>query len=249
MKLYGWPYEGRVISEQLHKQMLSIVEIICDPMIVGSRTWPQLQPYIATELGIATGQVRTIKRMMEELQILRRGALNASTIPSADALTKSGQTLVELMETEELMVSQGAYENRDSISSIQDIYKLYYQKALANYTINMNGQLLHPLKVTLRAIKQYGSISFWEWYLLNTLVRSDSEEDYEKFVSAMSDIEAGRLKKSSFELVENQLSHSYILKNFAFAGLVELKGKKYELTAYANPQEKEIIDAIVGEEN
>jgi len=247
MKLCGWPYEGRVISEQLHKQMLKIVEIICDPMIVGSRTWPQLQPYIAAELGTATGQVRTIKRMMEELQILRRGALNASTIPSEEALTKSGKTLVELMETEELMISQGAYENRDSISSIQDIYKLYYQKALANYTINLDGHIIHPLKVTLRAIKKYGSISFWEWYLLNTLVRSDNEEDFEKFVSAMGDIEKGKLKKSSFELVENQLSHSYILKNFAFAGLVILEGKKFELTVYPNPKEQEIIDAIIGE--
>ena len=39
-----------------------------------------LQEYIGERLGISAGQVRTIKRMMEEVNILIPGALNSQTV-------------------------------------------------------------------------------------------------------------------------------------------------------------------------
>jgi len=56
--------------------------ILNDPDKVQNRTWGgSLQKYIGEEMGISDGQVRTIKRMMEEFDIIKPGALNQRTVP------------------------------------------------------------------------------------------------------------------------------------------------------------------------
>lgn len=74
VQLKEWKYEGCKIADKLQEQILSIVEILNDSSIVGNKNWLELQKYIAGELGITTGQVRTIKRMMEELDIIKKGS-------------------------------------------------------------------------------------------------------------------------------------------------------------------------------
>ncbi len=65
MKLMGWNYEGRKISEKLHQQILEITGILNDSEQSGRRSWGSLQRYMAEELGTKPGRIRTIKRMME----------------------------------------------------------------------------------------------------------------------------------------------------------------------------------------
>lgn len=112
MYLRGWKYEGRKIADKLHEQMLEIIEILNDPNKVAGKNWPALQKYISVELGVATGQVRTIKRMMEEFGIVKKGSLNAKSVPEPDEIyTEQGKMLVELLATEKLM-REDLYEDR-----------------------------------------------------------------------------------------------------------------------------------------
>ena len=78
MDLSAGDMKDRKISDNLNGQMLSIMQILNDPSQVNNRTWGgSLPEYIGERLSISAGQVRTIKRMMEEVNILIPGALNS----------------------------------------------------------------------------------------------------------------------------------------------------------------------------
>lgn len=247
MQLRGWKYEGRKISDKLHEQMLVIVDILNDSSKVGNKNWPELQTYIARELGITTGQVRTIKRMMEELDIVKKGALNAGSIPDASVIyTDNGKTFVELMAAERLMKQKPDSDNLKTMREIKNIYRLYYQKVLSAYTYSQNGSILHPLKATLKAVKKYEYLDYWEWYLLNTIIQKDDdvaeEAQLDKYIMSYRQ---GSLKFREADIVENQLSHSYVLGNYVYAGLVCVKGNKPKLRITLNPEAHEIINEIL----
>lgn len=247
MQLRGWKYEGRKISDKLHEQILVIVDILNDSSKVGNKNWPELQTYIARELGITTGQVRTIKRMMEELDIVKKGALNAGSIPDTSVIyTDNGKTFVELMAAERLMKQKPDSDNLKTMREIKSIYRLYYQKVLSAYTYNQNGSILHPLKATLKAVKKYEYLDYWEWYLLNTIIQKDDdvaeEAQLDKYIMSYRQ---GSLKFREADIVENQLSHSYVLGNYVYAGLVCVKGNKPKLRITLNPEAHEIINEIL----
>mgnify|MGYP000924889287 CR=1 FL=1 len=247
MYLSGWKYEGRKIADKLHEQMLQIIEILNDPNRVAGRNWPALQKYISVELGIATGQVRTIKRMMEEFGIVKKGVLNASSVPKAEEIyTKQGNTLVELLETEKLMRENPSADNFELIKEIKSIYQLYYQKVLTSYCYNDDGDLLHPLRATLKALRKYGHLNYWEWYLLNTVIRNDDDANKEaEFDRFITEYRTGKLHFKDTDIIENQLSHSYVLGNFEYAGLVCVEGSKFSLKITPNEEFKDVIDEII----
>lgn len=247
MYLYGWKYEGRKISDMLHEQILEIVEIINDSSKVAGRNWPQLQRYIADELGIAPGQVRTIKRMMEEFDIVKKGSLNAKEVPRVDYVyTDNGKTFIELMATEKLMRQNPNKDTVEIVKEIKAIYQLYYQKVLLAYTYNENGQTLHPLKATLKALKKYGYLGYWEWYLLNTIIQNDNDLDEERELEErITEYRTGKLRFKDADIVENQLSHSYLLGNYVYSGLIKVEGSKPNLKITINPNEKDRVDEIL----
>lgn len=248
MFLYGWKYEGRKIADKLHEQMLGIIEILNDEEKVADKTWPALQRYISKELGIAPGQVRTIKRMMEEFGIVNKGSLNAQDVPKPENIyTESGKTLVELLGTEKLMRENMTLDNLEILNEIKLIYKLYYQKVLMDYSYNDGGNILHPLKATLKALKKYEYLGYWEWYILNTVIRNDDNTDEEAELDRLiNEYRKGSLRFSDSDLIENVLSHSYVLGNFEYAGLVCVEGSKYSLKITLNKEEEKIIDEILG---
>lgn len=247
MQLSGWKYEGRKISDKLHEQMLVIVDVLNDPSKVRNKNWPELQKYIAGELGITTGQVRTIKRMMEELDIIKRRVLNARSIPdAAEIYTDNGKTFVELMAAEKLMKQKLNADNRETVQEIRKIYRLYYQKVLSAYTYNQNGLVLHPLRATLKAVRKFGCLNYWEWYLLNTIIQSDDNETEESELERNITLyREGKLKFRETDICENQLSHSYVLGNYVYAGLICVKGSKYSIKITINPEYDEIINEIL----
>lgn len=247
MYLFGWKYEGRKISDKLHEQILAIVDIINDSDIVAGKNWPQLQKYISAELGIAPGQVRTIKRMMEEFDIVKKGALNSRDVPQVDYVyTDNGKTLIELMATEKLMRQNPNKDNIGTVKEIKEIYQLYYQKVLLAYCYKENGHVLHPLRATLKALKKYSYLGYWEWYLLNTIIRNDNDISEEmELETCISDYRNGKLRFSNKDIVENQLSHSYVLGNYVYSGLVHVEGSKTNLKVTINPNEKDRVDEIL----
>ena len=69
MKLHGWKYKGRIVSEQLHEQFLEIINYLDDPNFIAHQDWPTVQKLIAEKLNVKPGQIRTIKRVLEEFCI------------------------------------------------------------------------------------------------------------------------------------------------------------------------------------
>ncbi len=251
MYLRGWKYEGRKISDKLHEQMLDIIAVLNDEKQVAGRKWPALQKDISDKLGIATGQVRTIKRMMEAFGILKEGSLNSYKIPNAkDIYAENGRTLVELLETEKLMRENQEANDEELMKEIKSIYRLYYQQVLVNYTYNEDGKILHPLRAALKALKKYEYLNYWEWYLLNTVIRSDDnleeEAELDRLITAYR---AGQIKFMSGDIIENKLSHSYVLGNFEYAGFVCVSGSKESIRIILNKEAQEIIDEITKEES
>ncbi|OCA97840.1 hypothetical protein [Clostridium beijerinckii] len=247
MDLYGWKYEGRKISDKLHEQILVMIGILNDPEKVEGRKWPALQKIISSELGVATGQVRTIKRTMEEFGILKKGSLNANDVPDGkNIFTKSGITLIDLLATEELMRKKHDKESEEQIREIRNIYKLYYQKVLSNYTYVEDGKVLHPLRATLKALKKFEYLDYWEWYLLNTVIRQDdNKEEESELEECIINYRAGKLQFKESDLIENMLSHSYVLGNFEYSGLIRIVGTKEKLKITLNNDENEIIEEII----
>lgn len=251
MYLSGWKYEGRKISDKLHEQMLDIIAILNDEKQVAGKKWPALQKDISSKLGIATGQVRTIKRMMEEFGILKKGALNADKVPNAKEIyAENGRTLVELLETEKLMRENQETDNAELLKEIKSIYKLCYQKILVDYSYKDEGRVLHPLRATLKALKKYGHLNYWEWYILNTVIHNDDDPKEEAELDRLiTDYRSGRLSFKSGDVIENMLSHSYVLGNFEYAGFVCVKGSKESIRITLNKDAQEIIDEITKEES
>ena len=247
MYLKGWKYEGRKIGDKLHEQMLEIIEILNDTDKVGDKNWPQLQTFIASELGVATGQVRTIKRMMEEFSIVKKGALNANSVPNPNEIyTMQGETLVKLLETEKLMRENPSKDNIELMKEIKCIYQLYYQKVLTAYSYNESGNILHPLRATLKALKKYDYLNFWEWYIMNTIIKNDDNPEEEVELDRLiKEYRTGELKFKESDLIENKLSHSYVLGNFEYAGLVLVEGSKLNLKITLNEEFDDVIDEIV----
>ncbi len=249
MDLRGWKYEGRKISDSLHVQMLSMMEILNDPAQVNGRTWGgSLQAYIGDVLGISSGQVRTIKRMMEEFNLLKKGALNQSSVPSRESIyTKNGEMLLELFASEKLMKEKKSLTDLEQIKEINSIYKLYYQGVLIEYNFkNSKGKKLHPLKATLKAVRKFDYLDYWEWYILNTIITQDDSEDEEKELEkTIMKYRNGEIKLSESDIKEYSLSHSYVLGNFVHAGFLRLEGRKQSIKIFIDTDVEEIVNNIL----
>lgn len=158
MNLSGWKYEGRIISDNLQHQIMEIIKILNDPEKVQNRTWGgSLQKFIGNQIGISDGQVRTIKRMMEEFDILKPGALNRRTVPDkSNIYSENGEVLIRLFESEELLKQKPSKDSYEQIERIKEIYKLFYLKILVKYTIrDKDGNEFHPAVILLKALKKY----------------------------------------------------------------------------------------------
>lgn len=251
MNLSGWKYEGRIISDNLQHQIMEIIKILNDPEKVQNRTWGgSLQKFIGNQIGISDGQVRTIKRMMEEFDILKPSALNRRTVPDkSNIYSENGEVFIRLFESEELLKQKPSKDSYEQIERIKEIYKLFYLKILVKYTIrDKDGNEFHPAVILLKALKKYEYLTYWEWYLLNTIITSDNNpEEEQEFDKYITDIRNGALKASDLKITENVLSHSYILGNFAYVGLIKVEGKKENMKITINEKNKHIIDEILRE--
>lgn len=251
MNLSGWKYEGRIISDTLQHQIMGVIKILNDPEKVRNRTWGgSLQKFIGNELGISDGQVRTIKRMMEEFDILKPGALNKRTIPDKSNLySENGEVLIRLFESEELLKQKPSKDSYEQLEKIKEIYKLFYLKILVKYTIrDKDGNEFHPAVILLKALKKYDYLTYWEWYLLNTIITSDNDPEAEReFDKYLTNIRNRTLKVSDLKIIENVLSHSYILGNFAYVELIQIEGKKENMKITINEKNKQLINELLKE--
>lgn len=250
MILRGWPYEGRKISDLLNNQILEIINTLKTDTAIRGATWPVAQKYLSKKMGIATGQLRTIKRMMEKFGIVYKDSLNgARPIKLEDIVTKDGETLMELLASINVLEKMKDRESERQKQELKTVCNLFYFKALLKDSQrNENGEVLTPLKVTLRAIKEFDYIDYWEWYMLNTFVTSDNDRDgYDSFKENLKKYRVGKLRFTEKDILENQLSHSYILGNFEYVGIIEKTGRKTELVVKIPRSKQALVDQYLKE--
>ena len=186
---------------------------------------------MAEELGTKPGQIRTIKRMMEEFGILKKGVLKSSEIPDREQIyTEDGRLLLELLEMEQLMSQCLTEAHRQQMGVLQE------------------KGMLHPLKATLKALEEYEYLDYWEWYLLNTVIRRDDDVGQEEELGRLiEEYRAGKLSFGAGAIVENKLSHIYVPGNFAYGGFLLEEGNHLDLRLTLNGEYRELAEKIINE--
>lgn len=142
MNLTGWDYVGRNINDSLHRQFKVIVDCLSDPDFVNRRTWGiEIQHDLAIRLGTSPGQIRTIKRVCEDVGLLEKGSLNGTDIPShRNIITNAGDIVYRANNLEQLCEGiEDDKKRKDTFIHIKGLYEEGYVMALVYY--HYRGQL------------------------------------------------------------------------------------------------------------
>ena len=249
MDLHGWKYVGRKISPEFHKSVVVFDEFFRDSFKVANRTWPAIQKDLAQILCVAPGQIRTIKSLMEEVGILRKGSLNMKEVPSiSNIYTQDGKNIIDLLKTKIILQKKQKLQDTDNISKIDQVIRLLYLKAMGRVVIIDTTNRLHPLRATLKALLKYRSLDKIEWYLLNTIVKNDDNFAEEELLSEKIKLyRDGQLNISQLNIKSQALSHSYILGNYEYTGIIKkqkLDDENKMFLILPNQNMKKYIDEI-----
>lgn len=238
MRLAGWDYVGRNIDDSLHFQFRVIIDCLSDSNFVNGRSWgKEIQEELAARLGTSPGQIRTIKRVCEDLGLINKGSLNGTKIPSHNSIiTKAGDIVHKANKLEQ--ICEGIVDVRKREKALRHIKGLYeegYVMALVNYyyTFPANPPAhLHPLRATLKALNKYRSLDKWEWYLLNTVIRADDNPDMEDLLDQhITEYRRGDLQLSMSDVIEKPKGHQYLPQFFQYADLVNLQnGRNWRMS-------------------
>lgn len=230
MNLRGWDYTGRNIGPDLHRQFRIMVDCLSDRTFVNHSTWGNpIQDKLAEKMKMSSsGAVRTVKKMCVNFGFFTDGALSSrSEIDTENLLSARGQLVYQaatLEEQIELSNSLDSQSKKHALVQVKSLYEEAYCDALKNYYIeNSDGTRLCPLRATLRALQRYRKMDKWEWYLLNTFVRRDDDEDAEEELAAyIEKYRRGEMSFSMQNVVEKPKGHQYTPQYFEYAGLLHV---------------------------
>src|SRR5690606_1653732 len=114
-----------------------------------------------------------------------------------------GEVLLSLISMEEKLRLQNVEEGIEISSEINqkitNMYRAFYSKVMINYYFPRGGRgdgtkPLHLFRAVMKALRRYGTLDKWEWYLLNTYVTEDDNVEQEKELDrAISDYRSGKL--------------------------------------------------------
>ena len=215
MELIGWEYVGRNIDKSLHEQFRTIVDCLSDTSFVHGRVWSDrsLQQDLAHELGNSDGQIRTVKRMFEDLGLINKGSLNRTDSPErAKFMSEVGEKVYNASCLEkELDKISDKHKKEAAHSHIKGLYEEGYCMAMARYYFEFpQNKRLHPLRATLKALQEYGPLDKWEWYLLNTVIREDDNVIQENLLNKyIKDYRNGNLSFSMSDVISKPKGHQY----------------------------------------
>ena len=230
MNLRGWDYTGRNVGPEFHKQYKLLVDCLLDNTLVDNLTWSSLlQKRIAPLIGASSpGAVRTIKKMCDNFGFFLPFSLTSKKSIDSNILLSQRGKIVYQAATLEIQVNDDnnvPKETKEQIFlHIKNLYEEAYCDALIDYHfINADGTLFYPLKATLKALKKYGKMDKWEWYLLNTFVRhNDNEQEEKLFDKHILKYRQGDYSFTMNNVIEKPKGHQYIPQYFEFAGLVDV---------------------------
>ena len=230
MRLTGWDYVGRNIDDSLHRQFIVIVDCLSDPDFVHGRPWGrEIQDDLAARLGTSPGQIRTIKRVCEDLGLFKKGSLNRTDVPShSTIITEPGDIVHRANSLEQFCESiEDDKKREEALRHIKGLYEEGYVLAMVYYHYKFPTTpptRLHPLRATLKALRKYGSLDKWEWYLLNTDILADDNSEMEALLDQhITAYRHGELTFTMANVVEKPKGHQYLPQFLQYAGLVNLK--------------------------
>ncbi len=230
MDLYGWDYTGRNIGPELHKQYRLMVTYLSNSTFTNHQTWGNyLQEALTSKMGVTSaGAVRTVKRMCENFGFINRSAFNSRTeIDSDNILTERGKIVYQASVLEQQVLDSTTLSKDKKNAALAEIKLLYeeaYCDALKNfYYDNGDGTYLSPLRATLKALKKYGRMDKWEWYLLNTFIHHDDNLSEEtQLYEHIAKYRSGHYFFTMNNVIRKPKGHQYIPQYFEYAGLVHL---------------------------
>lgn len=230
MELRGWDYTGRNIGPDLHRQFRIMIDCLSDPKFTNHSSWGNpLQDRLAAYMNMSSsGAVRTVKRVCINFGFLVEESFDSRVeIDIENLLTERGQLVYQAAKLEQQVDESVDYDDdtKEKIySQIKNLYEEAYCSALKHYYFkNSDNTRLHPLRATLRALEKYSKLDKWEWYLLNTYIRHDDDEqeemELERYIGMYRN---GDLSFSMENVVEKPKGHQYIPQYFEFAGLLHV---------------------------
>ncbi|MET3728191.1 hypothetical protein ABID52_001772 [Fictibacillus halophilus] len=256
MDLKGWSNPGRNIEDKLHEQFYNMVNTLQDKHFTKHRNYLQIKSDLVLSLGLKSdGQLSTIKNTIEDLGLVNRGILERrNTNFSKDKLlTDLGRVLFSLIEIENELLKQNEKIPLQISKSIEDMYKSFYTEALINYYFT-NGvrdginSRFHPVRAILKQLRKYGTLDFFEYYLLCTHIYEDDNEQQEKqFQQAIEDYRAGNITLRKANIIEQVKGHQYLPQWIEKANFIKIKRgtRIYDWQISENVVNKEIVDHIL----
>lgn len=250
MELIGWNYTGRVLNKKSHQIMVDMAVQIRDNADEYKSPWnTDFQTKIAASIGIKTpGQIRTLKKFMEQVGLLRKGTLKSATITEySNIISDEGKVIINLTEINNIVSSIDSEKCVTFTNLVEETIRLIYLKNLLKTTIsNDKDEQFRPAYLFAKACKEFTQLDYFEWYFLNNFVSSEnSEEQWATFVDAVNKYRNGEIRQSVIKIIRKDLSHSYILKSFENVGLVVSFEDSEKLKHYRiNNSLKEIIDTL-----
>ncbi|MEW4286689.1 hypothetical protein [Priestia koreensis] len=255
--LKGYSYEGRKLDRDLHQKVGIVMKKLQDPEFVKNRRWGnELQTELGSLVGVKGGSIRTIKRMMEQLRIVKPNELVSSKVPdSQNLLTEEGEIFVLIIELEEKIDElPKEYAGRQQLKEqLDEMYRSFYSKAIFYYYYpegpRGDSGRLHLLRATLKALRKYHSVDYWEWYLFNTYITEDDNAEQEaQLEQAISAYRSGRYKfdKNKDKPEKYGLSHSYVVRYLQLSGFVKVKGGGYSIRLFEGENSANLKDVVLG---
>lgn len=232
--LHGWDYVGRNLSNDFHDQFIEFCEILLSPSFgLGQKWGNELQEKMTQKMHLnSSGVVRTIKRLYSVFGFIKPDVLRNNPICGGDSfLTERGKLVLELSKLDLGLRRNrllGDDERKAALKHSHSLFEEVYCDVFKEMRIeNNDGSSFSPLLATLRALKRYGKLDKWEWYLMNTFVRHDADpEEEENLDRYIRQYRAGGLVFSMKNVETNQKGHQYTPQHFDFAGLVLLTNSK-----------------------
>lgn len=230
MDLRGWDYTGRNIGPEFHRQFRLMIYYLQISEFVKHRKWGNtLQEELVPKMGMSSaGAVRTVKKVSENLGLIRRECFSSRGDLIADKLLTDRGLLIYNAATLENQVVADPSIDEDTKQKVElqikTLYEEAYCDALMNYYFtNSDGTHLCPLRATLKALQKYSKLDKWEWYMLNTFIRHDDNVDEEAALNeSILKYREGAYTFTMKNVIEKPKGHQYTPQHFEFAGLLHV---------------------------
>ncbi|RAN56429.1 hypothetical protein B8A33_05160 [Dolosigranulum pigrum] len=247
MYLDGWKYTGRALNKDTQDLFINMAKAIRDEPYISNSVWNnELQEKIGQTIGIKTsGQIRTLKSLMEKLGFIKEKSFNNKNAPNFNNdFSDDFKVLVYLDEILNYRIQDSLIITSEEEKIIKEIIDLIYTKNAFNLkNFNKNNEYFNPNFIIYKALLEFEYMDKIEWYMLNTFVdNNDSEKQWNEFKDNITKYRSGKINKNMIEINPNNLSQSYILNSLVNIGFLT-KYKNDEDDRYKlNMKYKDLVD-------